>query len=176
MLKAQDCFLLIKLLAHPNKVWTQRQLAEDLQISLSVINECIKRLKNAGLLDVSSKKTSFTPILSSGTEFLIHCVKYLFPVKVGSVTKGIPTSLGAPIFKDKINLEDALIPVWPDIKGSKYGVAFEPIYPTITKVIKTVRDDKFYNLLVLVDAIRHVKSREKNVAIKLLKEILKNKD
>lgn len=174
MVKAQDCMILLKLLANPKKAWSQRQLAHTLQISLSEINTGIKRLIVAGLLRVSADELNFVPILGAAEEFIVHSIKYNFPVQLGAVTRGIPTSTGAPLFKDKIALGDDLVPVWPDARGELKGVALEPIHPAVTKALQIEPDELFYELLVLVDAIRQGRSLERNLAIQLLKERLNN--
>ena len=174
MIKAQDCMILLKLLADPEKAWSQRKLAHALQISLSEINAGIKRLITAGLLRVSADEVNFVPVLGAAEEFLVHSVKYIFPVQLGAVTRGIPTSTGAPLFKDKIALGNDLVPVWPDARGEHKGVALEAIHPAVTKALQIEPDELFYELLVLVDAIRQGRPRERNLAIQLLKERLHN--
>ena len=79
MIKAQDCMILLKLLADPEKAWSQRKLARALQISLSEINAGIKRLITAGLLRISVDEVNFVPILGAAEEFLVHSVKGLCP-------------------------------------------------------------------------------------------------
>lgn len=172
MLKAQDCLILIKLLAHPAKAWSQRKLAHELQISLSEINAGIGRLLTAGLLRPSSGLSNFVPVIGASEEFLVHSIKYIFPVTLGAATRGIPTSTGAPLFKDKIALGRDPIPVWPDAHGEHRGVTLEPIHPAVTKALRTMPDEEFYELLVLIDAIRQGRPRERNLAVQLLKERL----
>lgn len=173
MLKPQDCIILIKLLAHPEPNWSQRQLAKTLGISLSEINSGIKRLVEAGLLRKNAQGKLF-PNIDAAQEFLISGIKFFFPAKLGEYTRGIPTSIAAPIFHDKIALGNDPIPVWPDIKGEKRGVALEPLYPSIVKSMRENPDPLFYEILVLIDAIRSGRPRERNIAAELLKEKLKH--
>lgn len=172
MLKPQDCVVLIKLLANPLVELSQRQLAKMLAISLAEVNAGIKRLDEAGLLRKDSMGRIF-PNINAAEEFLIHAVKFFFPGKLGEYTRGVPTAIAAPIFQDKIALGDDPIPVWPDALGEKRGVALEPIYSSISKALREYPDPFFYDLLVLVDAIRSGRSRERNLAVALLKEKLK---
>jgi len=172
MLKSQDCVILVKLLANPGVDWPQRQLAKVLGISLAEINAGIKRLEDAGLLRKDKQEKLF-PNINAAEEFLVSGIKFLFPGKLGEYTRGIPTSIAAPIFRDKIALGNDPIPVWPDAVGEKKGVALAPIYPSIPKALRENPDQLFYELLVLIDAIRSGRARERNMAVTLLKEKLK---
>lgn len=169
MLKAQDLIVLIKLLANPGDDFSQRSLSSSLCISLSEINASLKRLVEANLLR-KSKSASFLPILAAAEEFLLYAVKYFFPGKLGELIQGVPTAVGASLFDKKIARGNDPIPVWPDIHGSKRGLALLPIHPAITKSLRQSPDQEFYELLVLIDVIRSGQAREKNIAIKLLKK------
>ncbi len=173
MLKPQDCVILIKLLANPAVDWSQRQLAEALCISLTEINAGIKRLCEAGLLRKDNQAKLY-PNINAAEELLVSGIKFFFPAKLGEYTKGIPTAIGAPLFHNIIALGNDPIPVWPDALGEKRGVALAPLFPSIPKALRQHPDQIFYELLVLVDAIRSGRARERNVAIKLLKERLEH--
>jgi hypothetical protein len=88
MIKPQDCLVLIKLLANPEKSFSQRRLSEELCISLSEINAGLKRLIDAGLLR-KSISGQLIPILASVEEFLISAIKFLLPAKLGAFTRGV---------------------------------------------------------------------------------------
>ncbi len=173
MLKPQDCLILLKLLANPDEFWSQRQLAQELCISLAETNAGLKRLVDASLLRKAGK-SQFLPIIAAAEEFLINGLKYLIPGKFGEYTRGIPTAVGAPLFHDKIALGNDPIPVWPDAKGKERGVALNPIHPAVPKALHEKPDEAFYELLVLVDTIRSGRARERNLAIKLLKSRLQH--
>ncbi len=173
MLKPQDCIILIKLLANPGMDWSQRQLAKTLCISLAEINAGIKRLGDAGLLR-KDKDDKLFPNINAAEEFLVSGVKFFFPVKLGEYTRGMPTAIAAPIFHDKIPLGNDPMPVWPDAIGEKRGVALTPIHPSIPKALRENPDESFYELLVIIDAIRSGRPRERNLAASLLKEKLKH--
>lgn len=173
MLKSQDCLILLKLLANQDKTWSQRQLSKELAISLAEINAGIKRLIEARLLR-KEKASQFIPVLATVEEFIISAIKYMFPAKLGEYTRGIPTAVAAPLFKDKILLGNDPIPVWPYAFGEEKGVALDPIHPSVPKSLHEHPDEAFYELLVLVDTIRIGRARERNMAIKLLKERLYN--
>jgi hypothetical protein len=173
MLKPQDCIILIKLLANPGMEWSQRQLAKALCISLAEINAGIKRLGDAGLLRKDKDRRLF-PNINAAEEFLISGIKFFFPAKLGEYTRGIPTAVAAPIFHGIIATGNDPIPVWPDAVGDKKGVALEPLHPSVPKSLRENPDPVFYDMLVLIDAIRAGRPRERNLAAIFLKEKIKH--
>ena len=173
MLKPQDCVLLLKIIANPRKSWSQRALATELCISVFEVNKGIKRLVNSELIrKESTDPVKLIPNLTAAKEFFIHGVRYCFPAKLGELTPGIPTSIAAPIFKDKFLLGNEPLPVWPYGKGKLRGVALSPLYKSVPQSVDEHPDDEFYNLLALVDTIRQGRARERALAIKMLKEKL----
>lgn len=62
------------------------------------------------------------------------------------------------------------IPVWPYAEGDQRGLALEPLYRSVPQSLAEYPDVIFYELLVLIDAIRSARVRERNIAIKLLRE------
>ena len=66
------------------------------------------------------------------------------------------------------------IPVWPDAVGDKKGVALEPLHPSVPKSLRENPDPVFYDILVLIDAIRTGRPRERNLAVIYLKEKIKH--
>lgn len=171
MLKSQDCIILLKHLANPDKAMPQRQLARELKISLSEVNAGLKRLLASGLMR-QTREHGITANSAAAKDFLIHGLKYVFPVQLGEYTIGMPTAVAAPIFANKIVLGSDPLPVWPDAFGDMRGVALEPLYPSLPKALREHPDQNLYDLLVLVDAIRIGRARERNLAIKMLQEIL----
>ncbi len=182
MLKPQDVVILLKILStltlskgKPDGILSQNKLAVLLCMSVSEVNAGIKRLVLSGLLspvitEDPKNKTVFLPSKSACEEFLISGVKYLFPVQLGAYTRGIATSYAAPILEKYFILGDDPIPVWPYGEGNKRGLALEPLYNSVPKSLTQFPDQLFYELLTLIDAIRSGRARERNIAIKLLKE------
>jgi len=182
MLKPQDIVILLKILSTmtlPKKPLedslTQNRLATLLCMSASEVNAGIKRLVLSSLLspvitDDPKNKIVFKPSKKACEECLISGVKYFFPVQLGAYTRGIATSYAAPILAEHFILGDDPIPVWPYGEGDRRGLALEPLYSSVPKSLSQFPDQDFYELLVLVDAIRSGRARERNIAIKLLKE------
>ena len=55
-------------------------------------------------------------------------------------------------------------------EGEHRGLALEPLYRSVPQALSKHPDQPFYELLVLVDAIRAGRVRERNIPIKLLRE------
>lgn len=184
MLKPQDIVILLKMLSSmalsqegSPEIMSQNRLATLLCMSVSEVNAGIKRLVLSGLLspvltDDPKNKIVFKPNKKACEECLISGVKYFFPVQLGAYTRGIATSYAAPILEGHFILGDDPIPVWPYGDGDRRGLALEPLYGSVPKSLTEFPDELFYELLVLIDAIRGGRAREKNVAIQLLKEKL----
>lgn len=183
MLKPQDIVILLKILStrilsqDNYEMLPQNRLAALLCMSASEVNAGIKRLIFSGLLSPvipndRLKKIAYMPNKKACEECLISGVKYFFPVQLGAYTRGIVTSYAAPILEVHLILGDDPIPVWPYGDGDKRGLALEPLYSSVPKSLSQFPDPLFYELLVLVDAIRSGRARERNIATQLLKEKL----
>src|SRR3972149_1878482 len=85
--------------------------------------------------------------------------------------RGIPTGSPAPPLVDMIAQPDEPPPVWPDPEGKVRGYEFSPLFKSVPKA--AARDKRLYELLVLVDAIRGGRARERDIAVKELRARLK---
>jgi hypothetical protein len=95
-------------------------------------------------------------------EFLTHGLKYVFPAERGELTRGVATSYAAPPLRALIAQTDDPIPVWPHEAGKQRGVSLAPLYKTAP--LAAPRDQSFYELLVLADALREGRVRERKIA------------
>lgn len=140
-------------------------------MSQSEIHAAFKRLLGAGLVrkGLTGDELPY-PILNAAEEYLIHAVKYSFPVSLKEYTPGIPTGVAAPVFKNKILMGSDPLPVWPYGKGKVKGLSVTPLYSTIPEAITKYPDQSFYDLLAILDAIRCGRARERNMAVELLRE------
>jgi hypothetical protein len=154
--------------------YTVRALADSTGISKSEVGLSLQRSFESGLAKIS--RMSGVPRVNSTalTEFLIHGVKYVFPVKRGERSRGIATAFAAPAFRDKLVSAGDSIPVWPDPRGNSLGESIEPLYKSVPNAVK--RDPALYELLAVVDAIRIGQPREKNLASNLLQKLMKIKE
>lgn len=169
-LKPQDVVVLVKLCGYRSASRPPYAvIAADLAMSQSEINACVKRLKSAKLLH--DKELGELPILAAVEEFLIHGVKYAFPVKHGHLVRGMPTSYAAEPLSKVIAAGDDPVPVWPDPLGEKRGLSLLPLYRSVPDAAR--RDPVLYARLAMLDAIRDGGARERKLAETKLLESLR---
>jgi hypothetical protein len=169
-MKAQDILIILKIQSLLDQAgddlpasWSQRQLAEATEVSLSQVNAACRRLEQAGLLSPGNRHVVRSGLL----EFLVHGLRYIFPVQMGPVTRGMPTGYaGEPLKSEFLLSEEELVPVWPDAQGPVRGLSFKPIYRTAPMAAR--KDGRLYEYLVLIDAIRGGRARERARAIEII--------
>ncbi len=149
----------MKLVTPGESEWSYASLGLELCMSPSEVHSGLKRAVIARLFDEQRRK----PVKKALEEFLIHGVKYAFPPSRGGLTRGMPTSFAGPPLRDLIAASDQLPPVWPDPEGEAQGYEFSPLYRSVPKA--AAKDFKLYELLVLVDAIRDSRAREREIAV-----------
>jgi hypothetical protein len=176
-LRPQDIAVLLKvLLPKGPRNWTYAALGEELSMSASQVFRAVERARFAGFLaPLRTFQVGGIPGVDSDTwlqlnrsnlkEFLVHGLRYAFPVKRGAVTGGIPTAEAAPPLDQQIMPPPPpeLPPVWPFPEGKMRGVEFPPLYKNAPRA--AMRDPQLYELLALVDAIRDGRAREREIAV-----------
>lgn len=167
-LKPQDVLVLLKLVALGNRSWSYAWLAVQLGMSPSQLHAAVKRALTAQLA-VRNEET-VVPNLRNLEEFLIHGLKYTFVPERGELTRGMPTAHAAPPLERHFATSAEPPPVWPDPEGSVRGMAFSPLYKLAPGAAR--EDERLYELLVLVDAIRGGRARERELAIRELRKRL----
>ncbi len=167
MLKSQDVLIALRL-AIPSPEWSFRSLAEELAISPAEVHNALKRASICDLIDLERRRAKRRNL----TEFLLHGLRYCFPATKGELVRGLPTSYGASPLKESFHVEeDAAIPVWPDPAGTVKGYSFSPLYQSVPEAAK--RNSRLYQLLVLTDALRSGRARERNIAGQLLEDFIR---
>lgn len=167
-LKPQDVLLLLKLVAMGKKPWSFNKIAVELSMSPSEVHAAAKRALAAKL--AVKQDENIWPNIRNLEDFLLHGIQYVFIPDRGGLTRGMPTAYAsAPLNAWFVEDKDPP-PVWPDPEGKVRGTIFSPLYKSVPKAAK--QDPKLYELLVLVDAIRDGRAREKGIAEKELKKRL----
>lgn len=159
MLKPQDMVVLLHLIDASPKDRTFPRLAESLGISASEAHAAVKRAIKSGLLDAENRAVRREAL----REFLLHGVRYVFPGEWQGVSRGVPTSYAAPPLKSHFAAAD-LPPVWPHPEGTARGEALIPLYKSAPSA--ALRVPQLYEWLVLVDAVRAGRARERSLALK----------
>lgn len=168
VLKPQDVLVVLKLIALGEQSWSYAWLAVQLGMSPSQLHSAVKRAIEAQL--AVRKGEAIVPNIRNVEEFLVHGLKYVFVPERGELTRGIPTGHAAPPLDKHFAPSSEPPPVWPAAQGSVRGVAFSPLYSSAPGAARA--DPQLYELLVLVDAIRGGRARERELAVKELKKRL----
>jgi len=166
ILKPQDIVVVLKLVAMQSRAWSYMQLANELCMSASEINAGVKRALRARLLLQLGEGEQPRPHRKAIEEFLIHGIKYAFPPDHGSIVRGMKTSYAASPLADALLFDGLNPPVWPYAEGSERGPSLSPLYRSVPKAAE--QDQALYELLILVDAIRDGRARERSIAENLL--------
>lgn len=170
ILKPQDIFVMLKLVALGQQKWTYNTLAVDLDMSPSEVHAAVKRARSAYLsIEI---RNEIHANLSCLEEFIIYGMRYVFIPDRGGLTRGMPTGHAASPLKELFVSSGEPPPVWPDSMGEVRGESFSPLYKSAPKAAR--KDKKLYELLVLVDAIRDGRARERDIAIREIRLRLKS--
>jgi hypothetical protein len=161
-MRSYDVVVLLKIISSPEG-WLNKDLSTSLKISLTEINRSINRSVIAGLLDATKKKVRRQALL----EFLQYGLPYVFPITKGPITKGIPTAYSAPLMIDKLMVTKMI--VWEHPRGEAEGESIVPLY--VNAVEAAIADQELYDILALIDVLRLGKVREREIAVKLLKQL-----
>lgn len=179
-LRSQDIVVVLKMVAASSQHWTYAELAKQLAMSPSQVFRSVDRAEVARLLNVGTvppppqppdwpkddRILPRRPNRANLKEFLIHGVKYVYPVMRDGLVRGVPTAYAAPPLNKMIAQSFEPPPVWPHAEGSVRGTSFSPLYKNVPEAAK--RDPKLYELLALVDTIRDGRARESEIAIREL--------
>jgi hypothetical protein len=160
VLKPQDFYLLLALLARRDQGTTYPELAAFSGLSMSEVHGALKRAEVARLLFFDAKRPRV--LLPAFKEFLFHGARYAFPALRGSMVAGVPTAHAAPPLNAKMASSTEPAPVWPSIEGTVRGMAFIPIYPSAPAA--ALRSPALYENLALFDALRAGNARERALA------------
>jgi hypothetical protein len=168
VLKPQDLYLLLALVACRDQGTTYPELAAFAGLSMSEVHGALKRAEAARLLMFEERRPRIlTPAFK---EFLFHGAKYAFPPVRGALVAGVPTAHAAAPLNAHIAPSADPVPVWPAIEGSVRGMALIPLYPSAPAA--ALHSAALYENLALFDAVRAGNARERTLAQRLLEERL----
>jgi len=162
-MKPQDILIILKILLWEDNQWSIDRIAKSVGLSASETHAAIKRCEKSGLYSTVTRK----PVRSSLEEFIIHGLKYAFPVEPGPLERGMLTAHSAP------PLSDIIANVWPYEEGNARGIKISPLYPSVPFACKT--DSELYQYLALIDSLRIGRARERKLAEEIFIKKLRNK-
>jgi hypothetical protein len=156
-----DIVVLLRILMGKEEELSQNFLAEKLQLSQSEISKSLKRSRYSGLL-VGSYQVMKHPLI----DFIQYGLKYAFPQQPGAIVRGVPTAHSMSPLSEEISSGENY--VWPYARGQMRGQAITPLYATAVQA--TLNDIKLHEQLALIDAVRVGRTRERNLAIQILRK------
>ncbi len=161
-LKPQDVLVLLKIFLLNRDHYSIREISNATKISISEVHSAIKRCQKSNLINPLNRRV----LKAQMSEFIIHGLKYVFPAELGTLSRGLPTAHSAKPLSNLISSENCY--VWPYSKGEIRGTSILPLYKSVTEAVQ--EDQKLYEFLALIDALRIGRARELKIAEK---EILK---
>lgn len=169
-LKPQDILFLLKLVALGKKSWPFNKIAVELGMSPSEVHAAAKRALAARL--ALKEGDVIWPNIRNLEDFLLHGIQYVFVPDRGGLDRGMPTAYASAPMDAWFVKDNEPPPVWPDPLGEVRGESFSPLYKSAPVAAKN--DPALYQLLVLVDAVRGGRARERDIAKKELKKRLEH--
>ena len=165
-MKPQDILILAKIFCIQDGFWTIESISDETGVRKSEAHNCVKRLYIAGLLS----DITFKPITSAMEEFLIHGIRYVYPAIFLPDDRGILTAHSSfPL--NSLIVSDGNEYVWPHCEGTVRGTAIKPLYPSVPDA--SLKDQKLYAIMSLIESIRIGRVRERQTAADLLSKMLR---
>src|ERR1700677_255786 len=164
----KDIVILLKICLLEGPKIPSKKLADELFLSPTEISKSLNRCKDSGLLYWSDmeKRVNRSALL----DFLAYGMRHVFPPKRGALVRGVPTAAAAEPLKSHF-LDGGQPPqVGPYPEGFVRGLSFSPMYKSAPKA--ALLDSRLYELLALCDAIRSGRTRERVLAVELLRKAL----
>ena len=157
-MRPQDIVVLLKKITSAGKGMLNKDVAQSLGISPAEISDAMERCRIAQLVDNDKVRVNTLAL----KDFLVYGLRYVYPVQLGGVVRGIPTAVSASPLKEQIT-QGKDVYVWPYKKGTVRGQAITPLYATVPEAV--ANDEELYKLLVIVDTLRMGRAREREIAI-----------
>lgn len=178
-MKSQDIVVLLKLASlqeqemHKNAEWLRleqegedpysvRNLGMSLGISKTEVSQAINRSISSGLALKDRRTGRPQPNQRALVDFILYGFKYVFPAHTGAMTRGVSTAFAAPMLKDLLISGGNYIYVWPHPIGKDLGQSIVPLFKSVPEA--ALKDERLYEYLALVDAIRLGNQREAGLA------------
>jgi hypothetical protein len=163
-MRPQDIVLLLKIILWDSREWQYREIANELNMSISDVSHSLNRSAVAGLFQPDRRKVARQKL----HEFIKYGLHVVFPILPGPIATGMLTAHSHPFYQNKFSAED--IYVWPDLNGSHRGQSIQPLYKGAT--IAAQKDENLYKLLASIDILRVGRPREINAALGVIENYL----
>jgi hypothetical protein len=157
-IRPQDIVIILKKMTSSGKTMLNKDIGSSLGISPAEISYAMERCRVAQLVDATKSRINTLAL----KEFLVYGLKYVFPAVLGRMMRGVPTAVSASPIKEHI-VQGNDVYVWPYKKGTVRGQSVSPLYRTVPEAV--ANDEELYRLLVIVDALRMGRMREREIAM-----------
>jgi hypothetical protein len=164
----QDIAVLLKICLLQGPKILSKKLSDELFLSPADVSKSLNRCRDSGLLYWSDLEKRVNR--SAFLDFLAYGMRHVFPPKRGALVRGVPTAAATEPLKSHFLDDGEPPPVWPYPEGSVRGSSFSPLYKGAPKA--ALLDSRVYELLALCDAIRGGRTRERVIAVELLRKAL----
>jgi DNA-binding Lrp family transcriptional regulator len=171
-LKPQDTVLVLKYwsLKQDKLDSSVRDIAESIGISPSEVSKGTRRLVAARLVVERDARV----FAESGAllEWLGYGVRYAYPQESVGYGRGMATSWNCPVLKSEMVAPTPAF-VWPVSRGDAEGALIKPFHESVP--VAASKDERLYQILSLLEAIRGGKPRELAIARNILADLIKGK-
>lgn len=179
IMKSQDIVVLLKLASlqehEKNKTdewlglelkgedpYSVRSLQTSLGISKTEVSQAINRSLSSGIALRDRRTGHPRPNPRALLDFILYGFRYAFPARTGAMTRGVPTAFAAPMLKDLLVSGGSYIYVWPHPSAKDLGQSLIPLFKSVPEA--ALKDERLYEYLALIDAIRLGNQREAGLA------------
>lgn len=158
-LEPVDLLVAMKIAAAAEIRLSPRELAEQLGVPESAVMQSMQRL--TALKIVRPEESGWRINRLAFRDLMEHGVRWIAPGEVGDFDLGLPTShMAEPLASHLRSDPDPLVMPLPH--GPVRGRAVTPIHPMAPRA--ATKDEKLYRLLVIADAFRIGRARDREVA------------
>ena len=165
-LQPLDLLVALKLSVMPGA--SIRALSRTLDIPTSTIAVSLNRLRDHRLVQAGERDGQRVSNLAL-RDCLQHAARWIAPARVGGFELGLLTAHAAPPLAEKLRGDEDPV-VMPLAGGPERGRAVPPLHPKAPFAAQ--RDPKLHALLAVVDALRIIGARDREVAAAELQRLL----
>ncbi len=166
MLSDLDNLVLVVLVEWEGQFDSQAELSTRLKIPPASLTRSLNRLDGALLI----RRKNNTAIKAHAGEYLVHGLRYVFPAKLGTRVRGVPTAFSTPPLSDEITAQENV--VWPAEFGDTSGLELPPIHNKIPALC--VAFPELHPAFAILDALRIGRARERELARRHLEKWIQN--
>jgi hypothetical protein len=163
-MRPQDVVILLKIIALEGTDWRMKDIALALYMSPSEVTESLERSATAALINADKTRVMRDNLHG----FLVHGLRYVFPVQPGPTMHGLATAHAAAPLSAFIVAQTPY--VWSYLDGPDLGPTIKPLMPAVPRAAQ--QDPKLYALLALTETLRVGHVREKKLAAEHLEQLL----